>query len=137
MVWALLLALLGIILLVAIAFTPEIITAFVLWIIYTNAAVVAYKFHGVPYLLAASVTLLLTLPLAVYVIIRQRPFRWNPVLIPMFLLLCSQLISALFAPYPDTAFAGVQVYAMEGLILFFLVTNVLRTESDIRRALWA
>lgn len=132
-----LLGLLGLLVLGTIVLMPELATSVVLFVMYTNAAVVGYRFHGVPYLLAASVILLLLIPLVVYVVIRRRPLRWNPVLIPMFLLLCAQLISALFAYNHDIAFAQIQIYIVEGLILFFLVTNVVRTEMDVRRALWA
>src|SRR5205809_5717564 len=90
-------------LLAVLVLKPDFVTMLVLFVIYTNAAVIGYKYHGVPFIAAASITLLLMLPLAYYVVIQRQPLRWNPVLIPMYLLLCAQMISALFAPYQDRA----------------------------------
>lgn len=132
-----LLGLMGLALLIFMAFKPNLATVLVLFIVYTNAAVVGYKYHGVPYIAAASVILLLMLPLAYYILVERRRFRWNPVLIPMFLLLCAQMISAVFATVRETAIPEVISFFIEGLTLYFLVTNVLRDEEDVHRGIWA
>src|SRR5689334_23003595 len=114
------------------AFKPDLATALVLFIVYTNAAVVGYKYHDVPYIAAASVILLLLLPMAYYVAIQKRQVRWNPVLIPLYLLLCAQLLSAMFGPYRDRAFPAVLDFAVEGVALYFLVNNSMRDEDTVR-----
>src|SRR5688572_28857693 len=121
-----LLGLLVLMLGVVIIVKPDIATMVVMFLVYTNAAVVGYRYHGVPFPVAASATLGFALPLAHYVVIQHRGLRWNPVLLPMYFLLCAQLLSAMFSDYQTRALTQVIFFAIEGVLLYFLITNVFR-----------
>ena len=50
---------------------------FILW---TNLAVVATRFHGVPQIVGSAVILLLAVPLARYLLVERQPLAVTPVL---------------------------------------------------------
>ena len=58
---------------VASVLTPEVATLVVLGLLYSNAAVIMVKWHGVPYIVGACVPLLLVAPLAYLLIVRRQP----------------------------------------------------------------
>lgn len=115
---------------------PEALTLVVMFILYTNAAVVAVQFHGVPFLVGASVTALLIIPLANYLIIRRQKLIFHPLLPLLVLFLVIQMLGALRAEEPDEAMLRLATYATEGLALFFLITNVVRIPETLRRVIW-
>ncbi|MFQ5856329.1 MAG: O-antigen ligase family protein [Anaerolineae bacterium] len=115
---------------------PDIATLAVIFIIYSNAAVVAVKFHGVPYIVGASVPVLLVIPLANYLIFRKQKLIINPALPLIIALLVIQLISALFSEHIDIAMEWLINFAIEGVALYFLINNLVRTPKMLRRAIW-
>ena len=115
---------------------PELGTLVVVFVLFTNAAVIAVKFHDVPSLIGGALPALLVFPLATFLIFRREKIIINPVLLPIFLFLAVQVVGALFSDFKGTALANVQTFALEGLGLFFLLTNVVRTSATLRRATW-
>lgn len=112
------------------------VTQLVLFLLYTNAAVIAKQFHGVPFLVAAAVPLLLGIPIAQWVIFRGQKIIVTPVVPLMLAFFAVQLVGALFASEPDKALPNVLEFAMEGIALYVLIVNAIRTPETLRNALW-
>lgn len=115
---------------------PSVATLVVVAILYSNAGVIAVRFHDVPSFVAASVPALLIPPLAAFIVLERRPivitsaFPW----IVVFLLI--HLVSGIASVDAGTAFDTVVTFVLEGLGLYFLVTNVVRTREAIIAIVW-
>lgn len=134
--WLAISVVLTLLLTLAILAWPNLATLVVVFVLFTNAAVIAVRFHNVPELVGASLPALLAFPLTTYLILRREKIIINPLLLPIFLFLAVQVIGTLFAEDVALAVANVQTFLLEGLGLFFLITNVIRTQSMLRRATW-
>lgn len=121
---------------VAIILRPDLATLTTLFILYTNAAVIAVRFHGLPLFAGAAVPLLLVAPLARDLIVRRLPVIAPPMLGWMIVLLVVHLVSALFSIDLVRAWDAVVIYAIEGVGLYFLLVNVIRTPEMLRQATW-
>jgi O-antigen ligase len=115
---------------------PDAPTLAVLFLIYTNAAVVAVQIHGVPIIIGAAVPLLLVIPLAYYMILRRQKLIINHVVLLMILFLAIQLFGAIFARRIDVALDKSITYVVEGLALYLLILNTVRTRRTLRLATW-
>ncbi len=116
---------------------PDIATLAAVGILYSNAAVVLVQFHGVPFFVAAVVPLLLVVPLARDLIVRRLPIVAPPVLGWMFVFLLINLISALLSTDLTTTWDAITVFLIEGIGLYFLLLNVIRTPDMLRATTWA
>ena len=116
---------------------PNSATPLVLFIIYSNIAVVAVRFHGVPYLAGAVFPLLLLAPLTAYLVIQRRPLVLTPAIPWIAAFLGVQLVGVIFARDIDIAFANVLNMLLEGILIYLLVVNVVRTPPMLRYAVWA
>jgi O-antigen ligase len=76
-------------------------------------------------------------PFFYYVGVLRRPVLVAPVLPLLVVFLGVQVVSTLFSRDPATAVGAVARFVAEGLLLFFLVTNVVRTQAMLRRVVWA
>lgn len=121
---------------VAIILRPDIATLTTIAILYTNAAVVAVRFHGVPFFVGAFVPLLLMVPLARDLVVRRLPVVAPPMLGWMVVLLFIYLVSALFSSDTSRSWDGVVVFLVEGFGLYFLLINVIRTPEMLRSVTW-
>lgn len=115
---------------------PDVATLGVLFVLYTNAAVVAVRFHGVPYAVGLCVPLLLAVPVARYVIGSREKIVFTPTLPLVALFVLAQLYSSMFSANPDLSMNVLTGSLVEGLGLFFLLTNVVRTPRLLRLATW-
>jgi O-antigen ligase len=116
---------------------PNLITLLVIFLIYSNAAVIAVKFHGVPYFAGAVVPALLLIPMAVYVVIKRQKVIIDPVFILLLVFLVIQFVSTIFSEYQMQALSNIITYLVEGVLLYFLLVNVVRTPEMLRLAIWA
>jgi O-antigen ligase len=116
---------------------PGVATLAVVFCLYTNAAVVAVRFHGVPQVVGAAVMLLLLLPLTHYLIIHRQTLIFTPILWPIALFLGVQMIGALFSSNIGVTTQNLSTFLSEGLGLYFLLTNVIRTPEMLRRVIWS
>jgi hypothetical protein len=116
---------------------PELTTAAVLFVLYTNAPVVAVKFHGVPMMAAAAIPLALLLPIATNVISERRGLVLAPAIGWIALFLLVQLVGALVAPRSDVALQKVATSFVEGALLYLLIVNAVRTPEALRQVLWS
>ena len=115
---------------------PDVATLATIFILYSNIAVVAVKFHDVPYLVGAAFPLLLIIPLTGYLLMRRQKLVFTPALPFMLLFLFVQLLGTLFARNVNEAFSELTVFIIEGLGIYFLITNVVRTPRMLRRVVW-
>lgn len=113
------------------------LTYVILFVIYTNAAAVAVRFHGIPGAAANGVMLLLGVPLLHYVCVRRDGIVFGPSSIWIALFAVWQLVSALGASRPEAAIEEWQTFLQEGVILYLLVTNLVRTPAVLRGATWS
>jgi len=115
---------------------PNAATLAVIGILYSNAAVVAITFHGVPRVIGASVALLLAVPLVHYVVLRRGKLIIDPVLPLIGVFLATELFASAFSSNPAFSLRKLGVSVVEGLCLYFLIVNVVRTPAMLRRATW-
>ncbi len=121
---------------IAIVLRPDIATLTTVAILYTNAAVVAVRFHGVPLFVGAFVPMLLVVPLARDLVVRRLPVVAPPALGWMVVLLLIHLVSALFSSDTSRSWDAVVVFLVEGFGLYFLLINVIRTPEMLRYTTW-
>jgi len=123
--------------LVALMFVkPQIATLTILFVVYANLTVIAVRRQNLPEVLAGSVLLLLAIPLFRYLIIeRQKPIA-NRVFFLMLGYLVVQVISALFSADATQSFERVTTYLLEGLVVYILLLNVMRSRDLLRKAIW-
>ncbi|HET7743679.1 MAG TPA: O-antigen ligase family protein [Gaiellaceae bacterium] len=121
--------------LIAVVVWSDFATPLVIAVVYSNAAVIAVTLHGVPYILGAAVLLLLVVPL-INILVRGGSVLIMPAFPLMLLLLAAMIVSALLSVEPSVAWSKTQTFAMEGVILYFLVTNVVRTRAMVRTTIW-
>ncbi|MGH8901863.1 MAG: O-antigen ligase family protein [Egibacteraceae bacterium] len=126
----------GGVLVVALAFSPDLATMAVVALLYSNAAVLAVRFHGVPGFVGAAVPFLLLIPLANAILAERRPVVLPSALPWLLGFLAVQVVSALLASDTQTAWESVTQFLFEGLALFFVVSNIVRTPQLLQRLVW-
>ncbi len=121
---------------IGVVMRPTIATVVVVFVLYSNAAVIAVRFHDVPFFVAALVPAMLVPPLAAYLVLERKPivitsaFPW----IVGFLLV--QLVSGIVSNDVPTSFDTIVTFLSEGIGLYFLLTNVVRTRETIVVLAW-
>ncbi|MDQ2695162.1 MAG: O-antigen ligase family protein [Pseudomonadota bacterium] len=115
---------------------PEMATWVVVFVLYTNLAAIAVKLYGVPSMVAASFALLLVFPLADHLFGRKKPLRLDLNLVLMLLLLIDLQMAAVFAVDFNIAMRWIWEYLTEGIILYFLLVNVIRSLEALKRVIW-
>lgn len=116
---------------------PEAATLGFVAALYINLPVIAVNTLGLPSILAAASFAVLLIPLAGYVVIRRQPVIFSPTLVLMLIYLLIMLLSALIARRAPQSLKWIGEYLTEGLLLFVLVINVVRTYATLRRVVWA
>ena len=116
---------------------PESSIPVVLFVMYTNAAVVAVHFHGVPAFAAALVPVPLIIPLFYNIVLLRQPIIVTPALPWIIAYVGWQVICAMFSNAPDVSLDGVKGTFLEGLVMYILITNVVRSPQILRMSVWA
>jgi hypothetical protein len=116
---------------------PETTTMVVLFVLYANLSVVAINTYNIPDLIATSFFLLLGLPFLNYVLVRRQQIVTNRVFFLMVLYLGVLLVSAAFSGNPDDSTGRIIGFFVEGLVLYFLIINAIRTPTMVRWGIWA
>ena len=106
---------------------------FVLW---TNLAVVLTQFHGVPQIVASSVVVVLLIPIVRALIVERQPPAITPVLPLVLIFLGTLFLAGIRSPEPAVVQSNIGLYLTEGLLLFLLVSNAVRTIPVLTAALW-
>jgi len=115
---------------------PEIATLAVILVLYSNGAALAVLNYGVPKFAAAGFTLLLAIPLFNYLIVRREKLRIDWVLRMLLVFLLVLLASSLSAKDPALAADRIATFVLEGLVLYLLIVNVIRTQATMKRVIW-
>lgn len=116
---------------------PEATTVIVLFVMYANLPVVAKRTFAAPDMLAAAFFLLLGIPLLHYLLIRRMPIIVNHAVILMVAYLGVSLISAVFSAHIHESVDRLVTFVIEGLALYILIINTVRTPALLRQAIWA
>jgi len=116
---------------------PDAAVLLVMFMLYTNANVVAVKFHGVPMVIGAAVPALLLIPLWRDSIRTRRDIVLTPIVPLLFAFVLVQFAGAVVAVEPVDAVETVTTTLIEGLALYILVTNTVRTREELERVIWA
>lgn len=115
---------------------PDNATLVTIFILYSNLAVVAVRFHNVPYLVGAAFPLLLAIPLAAYLILRREKLVFTAAIPFLIFFLFVQFLGTLFANNINESFNELTIFIIEGVALYILITNVVRTPKLLRRIVW-
>ena len=119
----------------AILIRPEFATMLTLFLIYASVPAVAVNSQDLPQAVGALVPFLLVVP-AAYVIWRGQPVIFDRNLGLIVLLFAGSVASSLNAIDQDVALRKMLTLALEGIITYFLIVNVIRTKHAIRLAIW-
>lgn len=116
---------------------PHLATFACVFLIYSNLPVVAAQFHGLPYSAVAMTPAMLLLPLGYFLWVRGEGvvFPWEGMLVVGMVVV--QSFGVMFSRAPDESFTDLVRSIFEGLGLFFLVINAIRTPEILRGSLWA
>ncbi|MCI0712804.1 MAG: O-antigen ligase family protein [Chloroflexi bacterium] len=112
---------------------PDVTTLTFFFILLTNTATIAVKFHNVPFAIGAAFPLLLFVPVVNHVVLRRQKLVLTPYFLLLVCLLLVQLIGTLFARNLNDAFDNLIVFAVEAVMIYFLVINAIRTPQTLRR----
>lgn len=132
-----LLAVAGLFMMAAMVVRPELITPVVVFLLYTNLPVLGRTYHGLPGVITLMVPAALGLPLYYHMVIRRERLILPPSFPWVGLFFVSVLLSTLFSRNMAQAMPGLINYLTEGLLLYVLFTNVVRTTTHVRWAAWA
>ncbi|MFO0901901.1 MAG: O-antigen ligase family protein [Pirellulales bacterium] len=138
-VWPLLIlgAILGAAFLVLMLRQPDTGSWLFAFVMFSNCAVVATHFHGVPHAAAAGTFVLLLAPVAYHVVLRGDRFFLGPAPGALLGFFGVQLVGVFLAPHRDVALAKIMTNLAEGLVLYLLVVNAVRSTEILRRVTWA
>jgi putative inorganic carbon (HCO3(-)) transporter len=128
--------LLGIVFLLALIKWPDAATLLVVFYIYTNLGPVAMKFYGVPSFIAMGFPVILCIPLIWYLLVRREKLVITPVFQLLLVLFLIYTLGAVFSSDIVLASRKLIDYVSEGVLLFFFLTNVIRTPVMLKRAIW-
>ena len=116
---------------------PDLVPPVVVFLMYTNAGVIASKFHGVPMVVGAAVPLALLIPIAA----RFREGRDEIVLTPTLkaagVFALYSLLGVTFALRRAGAVDAVFALVIEGVLLCALLVNAIRTPKTLKHSVWA
>jgi putative inorganic carbon (HCO3(-)) transporter len=129
-------AVFGLALAVAVLAWPALATLTVVFLIYTNAAAVAVKYHDVPYTAGIVIPVLLVVPVAFY-LYRRRPIVADAPVLAIVVFLVVQVVSTLLANDKGHALGEMTPFLVEGVAIYLLVRNAVRTVDVLRVVVWA
>jgi len=115
---------------------PDAATLLVVFYIYTNIGPVAIRFYGVPSYIAMGFPLLITIPLVWYLVVRREKLIITPVWQLLLMLLLIYTLGAVFSRDVILASRKLIDFFFEGLLLYFLLINVIRTPLMLKRVVW-
>jgi putative inorganic carbon (HCO3(-)) transporter len=115
---------------------PQLTTLLVVFLVYTNLPVVAVKFHGFPASLPALVIGLLMWPLIHQIVALKNDIFLGSAFPWVLLFTIVQLLGALNSEYAVSSFEFFVSFLFEGLLLYLIVSNLIRTRERLRQVVW-
>jgi hypothetical protein len=119
--------------LLLVALWPETGLLLAVGLVYLNVPVIVFKYYGVSQFVATGVPLVLLLPALANHIARRRPFVIDYTFLLMLAFLAAILLSSFAAVDKDLSSEWIWVYLSEGLALYLLIVNVVRTTGTLHR----
>ena len=114
---------------------PDWATVLFAVLVYLNVPVLLNRQAGVPRAAASTVVLLLGIPF-VRLLLGRKPLRIDRTFTWMLLYLAVLLVSMIGARSLPIAAGYVTTFALEGVVLYVLIVNVVRTRAALRQAVW-
>jgi putative inorganic carbon (hco3(-)) transporter len=115
---------------------PEWATIAAAAILYSNAAVVAHRIHGLPKPVSHAAGLLVVVALAHQLGVRRSPVLITQAFPWIAAYLVVQVIGAAASSEPFRALEAVQDFLTGGFLLYVAFVNVIRSEPVLRRVVW-
>ncbi len=115
---------------------PELATLTVVGAVWLNVPGLAVDWWGAPQIAGAMFPFLLLLPL-IYGRMRGERLVVNRVFVLIALLLAAEVASTMLAAHQSDALSKLREFVLEGVIVYLLVINVVRTPRTLRHAIWA
>jgi O-antigen ligase len=115
---------------------PDAATLLVVFYIYANVGPVIMNFHGVPSYISQGFPVILAIPLIWYLLLRRETLVITPVFYVLLLLLVVYLLGAAFSSDISLTTRKLIDYVFEGILLYFFLTNVIRTPLMLKRVIW-
>lgn len=115
---------------------PDFVTMLVVFTIYTNLAVIGVRFHGLPPLAAMAVPMLLLIPMVYYILIRREKLVVPSALPWLVAFMVVLMISTVLSRDTRAAFSELTIYLTEGLALYLMLVNVIRSSNMLRAVIW-
>jgi putative inorganic carbon (HCO3(-)) transporter len=115
---------------------PIALAAVIAFAIYLNVPGVLVVDHGAPQLAGAAVIALLVIPATLQLFRGQALIATTPFFL-LLLLLAVNVVSTALSEHPGVAYDKTITLALEGVLLYLLVVNVVRTPADLRVMIWA
>lgn len=115
---------------------PSSATYLVIAILYSNAAAVAVREQHLPAFVAIAFPLLLALPLGDHLLLRRKPVIVTSALPFLFGYLLVEVLGAIGARDVSDTTDSLIGFVISGFGLYFVMTNVIRTYSALRTAVW-
>jgi putative inorganic carbon (hco3(-)) transporter len=106
------------------------------FVFYTNLAVVLTRFHGVPQIIGSSIAVLLLIPVTRALVVERQPLVVTPVLPLVLIFLGTLFLAGVRSPEPAVVQNSLGLYLTEGLLLYLLVSNAVRTTPLLTRVIW-
>jgi putative inorganic carbon (hco3(-)) transporter len=115
---------------------PEAAVLLFVFLVWMNVPAVAVTHYDLPLAVGVIPPLLLLVPLAV-VVLRGETLEIHRPFLFVIVLLVAQIASMLVSAHQDIAYNKLQTFVAEGVLVYFVVTNVVRTPATLRRCVWA
>ena len=119
-----------------VAIRPDAAAIVVVALIYSNAPVVMVTFHDLPVALAAAVPAVLAAPLAYDLLVRRQPVVVTPAFPWIVAYFVVEIVATIAARDIIGATDSLQTIAIEGVALYLLLTNTIRTAEVLRAIVW-
>ncbi len=127
---------LGLLTAIACLARPNAAIYIVVAVLYSNAAAIAVNFHGLPYFVGIAFPLLLAIPLADQLVMRRRTVTVTSALPLLLGYLIVSILSTAAARDPSVSLDHLVVFVISGMVLYFIVTNVIRSLATLRLVVW-
>jgi putative inorganic carbon (HCO3(-)) transporter len=116
---------------------PDLATLLVVALTWSNTGVVLTRFHDAPGIVAAAIPAVLVVPFAYNLLVRREGVVITPAVPWIAGYFLVQLVSTMVARDPNSAMNGLTTFVTEGLILYLLITNAVRSPGILRGCVWA
>lgn len=115
---------------------PQAATLMAVFLLYSNLSVMA-SLRGVPTQVAGGmVTVLLAFPFFYSAIFKHERVIITPVMPLLLLYLAALLFSTALSEHPSLSYTRLYNFVTEGLLLYFLTVNAIRSPRVLRRVIW-